>query len=124
MEKARKIFFTLFLVIFITMNYAHGFLPQAHGTQPELSYSKYLDAGIKKFGNNIQTKIFLTLIYPGAFMGRLVHDIIYDSAKPWPRIKEEDQERKIMVTLLSPNSRVFLYKKHFPTTSKKVFDDH
>lgn len=120
MERARKILFKLFLVILICMNYAHGFLPQVHATKPEPSYSRYLDAGTEKLGNSLRTLIYLNLIYPGAFLGRLVHGIMYDSGdRPWPRI--DTPERKIMVTLLSPDSRVFLYKKHLPTFRNKVF---
>ena len=125
MKKILKIIFIVFLVIFIIMNYAHGFLPQVKAAQPVLSYPKYLDAGTEQHGNSLRVKVFLTLIYPGAFVGRLVHDIINDSGnKPWPRInqEDEDEERKIMVTLLSPDSRVFLYKKHLPTSSTKVFN--
>lgn len=123
MERARKVILKLFVIIFICINYAHGLLPQLHSAKPEPSYSKYLDAGTEELGNSLVTLIYLNLIYPGAFLGRLVHGIMYDSGdRPWPRINTT--ERKIMVTLLTPNSRVFLYKKHHLTFRKKVFNDN
>jgi hypothetical protein len=85
-----------FLIVFIVMNYAHGFLPQfLSAKNANLSFFEYLDFIELKYGSSIPNKALIIVISPGMLIGKILRYIVYgQEVETWPRFPMEKREGK------------------------------
>lgn len=99
-DRAKKIAH-FFLIVFIVMNYAHGFIPQfISAKNATLSFSEYLDVIEQKYGSSIPNKALIIVISPGMLVGKLLRHIVYDQeVETWPRfpMKKREGEKEEMI---------------------------
>lgn len=92
-DRAKKIT-RFFLIIFIVMNYAHGFLPQYLSPKTaNSSFSEYLNFIELKYGSSIPNKVLILVISPGMLVGKILRYIVYNQeVKPMPKIPIKKRE--------------------------------
>ncbi len=85
-----------FLIVFIVMNYAHGFIPQfISAKNASLSFFEYLDFIELKYGSSIPNKALIILISPGMIVGKILRHIVYGhEVESWPRFPMKKREGK------------------------------
>lgn len=117
MNKKTKKIAIYFIVFWIICNLLFGALPQVTESE-SLLYSELTNADysysecVRDIQNRYEyyTPVGALLVYPGFCLGKYIHNLIEPQKTRMPR--EKPSERKMMVQLYCPNSRVFYITKH------------